>query len=167
MKDSIKQLRNSIISMKAINDATVNLGTGLLILLASSLICAPHPDVFRWEVSNDVRVIFLSFTALIALMNVTGIPKQEFWKEFGAAYFPGSIEEKQRLAGLLESLGILLTIMEFPTLRGFGYALLMVLYGRGAMVNARLGHYDKMMFATAVSLTSGLLLKDEFYAVSL
>ena len=159
----------NLLTMKAINDTVVNLGTGLLVLIASSIICAPHPDQFHWEVPNEVRIIFLSITALIALTNVTGIPKQhDRWQSFGKAYFYPffqSQEQQQQMAGIMETVGILLTLMGFPIMRGFGYALLMVLYGRGALVHAQLGDFTTTGLAGSVSLLAGLLLKDEFYTV--
>jgi hypothetical protein len=166
MKSKLETLRESIQTMKAINDVMITLGTALLILTASSLIFAPHPDVFRLEVPDDVRIIFLSVTALIALSNVTGVPKQVFWNDFGTAfYFPFAVENPQQMAGWMESTGIGLTLMGYPAMRGVGYALLMILHGRGAMVHAQLGGYSKMTMAAVVSLAAGLLLKDEFFTV--
>ena len=165
---SIETLRNDFLTMKPIGNAIVNLGTCALLLVAASLICAPHPDAFDWEVPNEVRVIFLSVTALIALSNVTGLPKQQEkrWKEFGPAFFaPMVMANPQQSAGLLESLGIFLTLLDYTILRGVGYAQLMVMYGRGAMVNAQQGDWGKLLVAAGVSLASGLLLKDEFYTV--
>lgn len=167
-QSSIETLRTDFLTMKPIGDALINLGTLVLFWIASSLICAPHPDAFRWEVPNEVRVIFLSVTALIALSNITGLPKQQEqrWKQFGSAFFaPFTISNPQQCAGVMEATGIVFTLLEYPIMRGFGYAQLMVLYGRGAMVNAQYGDWVKALVAAGVSVTAGVLLKDEFYTV--
>ena len=166
MSSSLETIHKNILTMKAFNDVIVNLGTGVLLLIASSLIFAPHPDNFHLEVPDEVRIIFLSITALIALSNLTGIPKQARWTEFGPAFFfPFTRKDPQQWAGLLEATGIVLTLMGYPAMRGVGYAALMILYGRGAMVHAKLGELGPAMMAGGVSLTAGLLLKDEFYTV--
>jgi hypothetical protein len=124
------------------------------------------------ELPDDLRAIFLSVTTIFAFMNLTGVPKKVVsrqWEEtgFGELFFPfDGMKNKDRrfLAGIIESLGILLTLTRFVELRGWGYAIPMVMYGRGALVNARIQLW-KALATGSVSFVAGLLLKDEFYTV--
>lgn len=95
---------------------------------------------------------FLCVASILALSNLTGLPQRAVrhqWETsgFGDAFFPPlpfmnfhSVRGKRILAGLLEFAGILLAASDLAVSAFWGYAILALLYGRGALCNARVGN---------------------------
>jgi len=120
------------------------------------------------EVPDSLRAIFFSVTAIFALSKLTGLPKHfvvNQWEKngFGEAYLPiRSLTNPDRrfLVGVLESSGIGLTLAGNSNLRKLGYGLLLITYGRGSLINARMNPW-RMFVTGGVALVSILLLRAE------
>lgn len=152
-----------------LSDTTTDLATGLLTLGIASFAMGVRKVHTQLDIPEPVRQLYTFFVALLALFNLTGLPSKivkEQWEEtiFGKSFFPTAsltILQKRRLAGLIESTGLALsTLSTNPTLRASGYGIIFVMYGRGAMVNSRIG-LGSTLFTLLISATALFLFTAE------
>lgn len=90
---------------------------------------------------------FFCFTNLFGANQIV----KDCWEGgFGDAFFPFfkklNNDQKRVLAGVLELIALFLIVLDAPVARGTGYAMFLVLYGRGALSHACTGAFGKSVF---------------------
>ena len=123
-----------------------------------------HHHTQHWKAHES----FLLVTSLVALGNVTGLPKKvirEQWETsgFGKAFFAPiqqlkTTQQRRQAAGILEFLGILLGASDLAVGALCGYLMLALLYARGASCHVQVRNPTwKVGFAVAIALWAAWL----------
>lgn len=134
-------------------------------LVAAALIAGLRQVPFSLRVpvlSVWFQTLFKYITGMFCATNLLGIPRHfvdDLWERtiFGETFIPTSSltnSQKRVLAGLGELVGIALTDSIHWRVRATGYAILMIMFGRGALINTRIS-MTKAMIAGSVAAVAG------------
>lgn len=121
-----------------------------------------------WTVPPVIQTTFLFVTSTLCVMNITGIisAQRKLWEgSFGDRFLPNKMAtaKKRQLVGLVELVGVVLG--EFGVthhLRAIGFAILMVMYGRGGLVHMQLSGFKALLALTA-SVVAGCLMLEHVH----
>jgi len=157
-----------------LSDTVTNLGTALLTATVAAFVAGYNRLELNVNLPTpELQTLVLAIVSILALANLTGLPKklvEDQWENsvFGEKFLP-IVEldnrHKRKLAGLIEVCAIVLTLTERPLFRAGGYGVIVIMYGRGAMVNTRV-RLEKALFTLMVAVIAGVLMLVELQSPS-
>ena len=147
-------------------DGLVNLATVYAAVTAAALLVGLRQEAWgHVSAAPDwLRTALKYLTGAICATNILGVPRQlvdEHWEHttFGVRFIPSktlTLTQRRVLAGLAELIGIALADSVHRKVRAAGFAILFLMYGRGALINASIST-SKFLFTGIVSFVAGWL----------
>jgi len=146
-------------TMKYLSVTVIDFVTLILAAVGvAEIICRSSVDGGTAAIKEEEAVVlpltraFTVVASVFCFTNLFGVHKivKDNWEGgFGDTFFPFeklNNTEKRVLAGFLELIALFLTVLHTPVAKGTGFAMFMVLYGRGALTHAQVGSFGKSVF---------------------
>jgi len=162
--------------MKYIGNLIVDVGTLALAVLGAVRVHSVVGEKNATIKDDDNAIVAKLFAAvafLFCFTNLFGIHMrqvQKNWEGFGEKFFPTqkmNNDEKRVVAGSLELIALIFTMLKTPLTRAIGYAVLVTMYGRGALVQAQISRYNRSAIVGVSAAVAAWLLFQQHQATVL